>query len=38
MDYFQENWIDITPIAQYSLNDAKSAVTGETPNFITRKG
>jgi RNase H-like domain found in reverse transcriptase/Reverse transcriptase (RNA-dependent DNA polymerase)/Integrase zinc binding domain/Chromo (CHRromatin Organisation MOdifier) domain len=35
MDYYQGNWIDITPIAQYAVNDAKSATTGETPNLIT---
>ena len=35
LDYLQQNWIEITPLAQYAVNDAKSAATGETPNFIT---
>jgi hypothetical protein len=35
LDYEQKNWVELTPIAQYALNDAKSAATGETPNFVT---
>lgn len=35
MDYEQGNWIEITPLAQYMVNDAVSATTGETPNYIT---
>jgi hypothetical protein len=34
LDYDQENWIELTPIAQYALNDVINATTGETPNFI----
>jgi chromodomain-containing protein/p58 integrase-like protein len=34
-DYEQTNWIDITPLAQYAVNDAVNASTGETPNFVT---
>jgi hypothetical protein len=37
LDFNQENWIDITPIAQYALNDAESTATGETPNFVKDK-
>ena len=35
LDFNQENWIELSPIAQYALNDAESAATGETPNFVT---
>lgn len=35
LDYTQENWIQLTPLAQYAVNDAKSSATDETPNFIT---
>src|SRR5882762_10729960 len=35
LDYEQRNWIELTPIAQYALNDAINASTGETPNFVT---
>jgi hypothetical protein len=35
LDFNQENWIELTPIAQYALNDAENATTGETPKFIT---
>jgi Integrase zinc binding domain/Chromo (CHRromatin Organisation MOdifier) domain len=35
MDFTQENWISISPLAQYMANDARSATTGETPNFVT---
>src|SRR5882762_888159 len=35
LDYEQKNWVELTPITQYAINDAKSAATGETPNFIT---
>jgi RNase H-like domain found in reverse transcriptase/Integrase zinc binding domain/Chromo (CHRromatin Organisation MOdifier) domain/Integrase core domain len=35
LDYDQRNWLELTPIAQYALNDAQSATTGETPNFVT---
>lgn len=34
LDYEQANWNKLTPIAQYALNDAKSATTGETPNYL----
>ena len=34
LDYDQENWLELTPIAQYALNDAINATTGETPNFV----
>ena len=34
LDYEQTNWVELTPITQYALNDAKSATTGETPNYI----
>ena len=33
MDFKQKNWKKICPVAQYSLNDAESSVTKETPNF-----
>jgi len=26
--------VELTPSTQYALNDAKSATTGETPNYI----
>jgi hypothetical protein len=35
LDYLQDNWIEITPLARYAVNDAKSSATGETPNFVT---
>jgi hypothetical protein len=35
LDYEQKNWIELTPIAQYALNDAESSATGHTPNFVT---
>ena len=38
LDYDQRNWLELTPIAQYALNDAQSAATGETPNFVTLAG
>jgi reverse transcriptase-like protein/integrase-like protein/chromodomain-containing protein len=34
LSYNQENWIDLTPVAQLALNDVINATTGETPNFI----
>jgi hypothetical protein len=34
LDYGQKNWIELTPIAQYAVNDAKNATTGKTPNFL----
>jgi chromodomain-containing protein/integrase-like protein len=34
LDYEQRNWVELTPLAQYALNDATNATTGETPNFI----
>jgi len=34
LDYEQQNWIELTPITQYALNDATNVTTGETPNFI----
>jgi hypothetical protein len=34
LDYNQENWIELTPIAQLALNDLINATTGETPNFV----
>jgi hypothetical protein len=34
LDYEQTSWLEITPLAQYALNDATNATTGETPNFI----
>lgn len=34
LDYEQTNWNKLTPVAQYAMNDAKSATTGETPNFL----
>jgi hypothetical protein len=33
-EYDFQNWIKITPRAQYALNDAMSSSTRETPNFI----
>jgi hypothetical protein len=33
MDYQQKNWLQICPMAQYAINDAKSSATGETPHF-----
>jgi hypothetical protein len=35
LEYEQKNWIELTPITQYALNDAISSTTGATPNFIT---
>jgi hypothetical protein len=35
LDYGQRNWIEITPVAQYAVNDAVSTATGATPNFVT---
>jgi hypothetical protein len=35
LDYDQRNCLELTPIARYALNDAQSATTGETPNFVT---
>jgi hypothetical protein len=35
LDYEQKNWIQLAPVVQYAVNDAISATTGETPNFIT---
>ena len=35
LDYEQTNWIELTPIAQYALNDAENSTTGHTPNFVT---
>jgi RNase H-like domain found in reverse transcriptase/Reverse transcriptase (RNA-dependent DNA polymerase)/Integrase zinc binding domain/Chromo (CHRromatin Organisation MOdifier) domain/Integrase core domain len=35
LEYEQSDWITKSPIAQYAVNDAISATTGETPNFIT---
>jgi hypothetical protein len=35
IDYEQKNWIKLTPMVQYAINDAMSATTGETPNLIT---
>jgi chromodomain-containing protein len=34
LSYDQENWVELTPIAQPALNDVTNATTGETPNFI----
>ena len=34
LDYEQTNWLELTPMAQYAINDAKSVTTGETPNFL----
>ena len=33
LDFEQRNWIELIPIAQYSLNDAINVTTGQTPNF-----
>jgi len=35
LEYEQKNWRELTPIAQYAVNDAVNASTGKTPNFIT---
>jgi len=35
LDYEQKNWIKLAPMVQYAINDAISATTGETPNFVT---
>jgi hypothetical protein len=34
LSYDQENWIELTPIAQMALNDVISTTTNETPKFI----
>jgi hypothetical protein len=34
LDYEQQNWVELTPLTQYAMNDATNATTGETPNFI----
>jgi len=35
LDYEQTNWISITPLAQFAINDAVNATTGETPQLVT---
>jgi hypothetical protein len=35
LDYEQKNWMELTPIAQYAINDAESSATGHSPNFVT---
>jgi hypothetical protein len=35
LDYEQTNWVELTPIVQYAVNDATNSTTGETPNCIT---
>ena len=35
LDYEQENWVALTPMVQYAINDAESSATGKTPNMIT---
>ena len=34
LSYDQENWVELSPIAQLALNDVINATTGETPSFI----
>jgi hypothetical protein len=34
LSYDQNNWVELTPVAQLALNDLVNATTGETPNFI----
>jgi RNase H-like domain found in reverse transcriptase/Integrase zinc binding domain/Chromo (CHRromatin Organisation MOdifier) domain len=34
LSYDQENWVEISPIAQTALNDAVSSASGETPYLI----
>jgi len=42
LSYEQNNWIELTPVMQYALNDAASSATGVTPNLAVfgteRKG
>jgi RNase H-like domain found in reverse transcriptase/Reverse transcriptase (RNA-dependent DNA polymerase)/Integrase zinc binding domain/Chromo (CHRromatin Organisation MOdifier) domain/Integrase core domain len=33
LDFEQMNWVELTPIAQYALNDSESATTKVTPNM-----
>jgi RNase H-like domain found in reverse transcriptase/Reverse transcriptase (RNA-dependent DNA polymerase)/Integrase zinc binding domain/Chromo (CHRromatin Organisation MOdifier) domain len=33
LDYDQKNWVELSPVTQYALNDAISTATNVTPNF-----
>jgi RNase H-like domain found in reverse transcriptase/Reverse transcriptase (RNA-dependent DNA polymerase)/Integrase zinc binding domain/Chromo (CHRromatin Organisation MOdifier) domain/Integrase core domain len=35
LDFEQTNWVELTPITQYALNDSESATTKVTPNMAT---
>jgi hypothetical protein len=34
MNYQQDNWVNLLPMAQYAYNDATHEATGETPFFL----
>ncbi|KKA19802.1 hypothetical protein T310_6205, partial [Rasamsonia emersonii CBS 393.64] len=34
LDYDQDNWVDILPIAQFAYNNAINSTTGETPFYV----
>jgi hypothetical protein len=34
LDFNQKNWAKMLPVAQYALNDAINATTGQTPSFV----
>lgn len=34
LSYDQDNWVELAPMAQTALNDAKSSASGETPYFV----
>jgi hypothetical protein len=33
LDWNQDNWVELLPMAQYAMNNAKNATTGITPHF-----
>jgi reverse transcriptase-like protein/integrase-like protein/chromodomain-containing protein len=34
LDYSQQDWVELTPVAQFALNDVINSSTGETPNTV----